>query len=248
MMLTEPIARRSAIAVLGTLDQEQSLAPGESFEGSILLKNTGASPASARLFQADYNSSAHGADSYGSPSTRPRSNAGWLSVGATALAIPPGETATVPYHGRVPATPGLEGSYWSMIMVENTDPQATRPSGIRTVARYGIQIITNIGETGRRSVRFIRREFIRNHAATYALLDLENDGDRLIFPRAWIEVYDATGAKRGRFGGESLRLYPGGSARYRVELPGLPKGAYNALLLADCGHDQVVGTRVAFTL
>ncbi|HZZ18955.1 MAG TPA: hypothetical protein VFE25_06275 [Opitutaceae bacterium] len=250
VLAAAPLASRGAIAVLGTLAQEQSVAPGESFEGTIVLQNTGTETETARISQTDYAFAADGSNNFASPGSLPHSNAPWISVGTTLVRIPGGESATVPYHGKVPADPSLKGSYWSIIMVEDSTPlEIGNPAnGIKTLARYGIQVISDIGESGRRSVKFARHDFVQGKAATVAFLDLVNDGERLIFPKLWIEVYDASGSKLGRFGGEAVRLYPDCSTRYRVELPGLPKGAYNALMLVDCGHDQMVGTRISFAL
>lgn len=249
MLLTSDFVYAS-VSLLGPLAREHTVALGEKFEGVILLRNSGSEATTVRIYQTDYAYFADGTNDFGAPGRVARSNASWITVSSTLLKVPAGQTLDFSYSGRVPKNATLPGSYWSIIMIENVAPleDSVRGEGVQTLARYGVQVVTQIGETGKRSVRFAKNEFLRQDAKAYALLDLENDGDCLIFPKLWIELYDSAGNKLGRFDTGSMRIYPGCSARYRVELPGVPAGAYNALVFVDCGHDQMVGTRVALKL
>lgn len=240
LWLTSAGPAAAAIVVLSTLAHEHTLAPGENFEGTIFLRNSGSETATARVSQTDYTYTADGANDYGTPGNAARSNARWLAPATTLVTIPAQQVVALHYRGKIPAGSSLQGSYWSIIMVENAAGPVDA-SGISTITRYGIQVITHIGQTGARSVRFARRECQQDEKGAAVLLDLENDGQRLIFPRLWIELFDHEGKKIGRFGGDSVRLYPACSARYRVALPAIPAGTYQALLLADCGGDQMVG-------
>lgn len=230
----------AAIVVLSSLAQEHTLTPGEEFDGTIFLRNSGTETATARVSQTDYTYTADGANDYGTPGTATRSNARWLTPATTLVTIAPQQVVPLNYRGKIPSGAALNGSYWSIIMVENA-AGAADANGISTITRYGIQIVTHIGQTGARSVRFAKRENQRDDKGAAVHLDLENDGQRLIFPRLWIELFDRDGKKLGRFGGESVRLYPACSARYRVALPAIPAGTYQVLILADCGGDQMVG-------
>jgi hypothetical protein len=245
-LLTAPLVSRANIAVLGSLAQEYNLSAGDKFEGVIILRNNGNETETARVYQTDYVYAADGTNDFGAPGTVRRSNATWMAISSTLVQIPAGQTATINYKGRVPPKADLDGSYWSIVMIENTTALegGKAGNGIKTLARYGVQVVTNIGETAKRSVKFAKQEFVRQDDKATAFLDLENDGDCLIFPKLWVELYDASGNNLGRFGGEAVRIYPTCSARYKVELPGIPAGSYNALVLVDCGHDQMVGTRV----
>lgn len=246
-LLALPRAGSAAIVVLSSLAHEHTLAPGETFDGAIFLRNSGREPATARVSQTDYRFAADGSNDFGPPGVAPRSNARWLAPATTLVTLPPGEVVALRYKGQAPADAALVGSYWSVIMIEDTATIAG-PNGIATVTRYGIQVVTQIGAGGTRSVRFLQRESQRRDETATLLLDLENDGERLVFPKLWVEVFDASGRRLGRFGGTALRLYPACSARYQIALPAIPAGRYQALILADCGDDQMVGTKCELAL
>ncbi len=79
-------------------------------------------------------------------------------------------------------------------------------------------------------------------------VDIENIGERLLKSFLWAELYDEEGSYVGRFeaGEFHIRIYPGTSVRYRVDLSQVPKGAYRALVVADCGGEDIFG--VTYTL
>src|SRR5688500_7018448 len=98
------LAQSSAsVAVVGSLSRDAKLQPGATFEGVIVLKNTGKQPGEARVFQTDYSFQADGSNEFGDPGQHPRSNANWLSVTPARVKIPAGETVSVRYKGKVPA-------------------------------------------------------------------------------------------------------------------------------------------------
>ena len=72
-------------------------------------------------------------------------------------------------------------------------------------------------------------------------VDLENIGERWLRPYLWAELYDGEGRFVGKFEACKHRIYPGTSARYRVDLSEVPKGDYKALVIADCGGDFIFG-------
>ena len=140
------------------------------YKGVIILRNPDDEPADVRLYQTDYTFNYDGKSDYGDPGIKPRSNASWLMLSPTRLTIPAKETAEVSYIIKVPKDQELNGTYWSMIMVE---PIATPPPpdttktgkekvkmGIMTIIRYGIQIITNIGDSGERKLKFLDKKLL----------------------------------------------------------------------------------------
>ena len=47
----------------------------------------------------------------------------------------------------------------------------------------------------------------------------------------------------GRFEAGRMGIYPGCSARFRIDLSGLPAGRYKAIVVADCGDENVFGAQ-----
>lgn len=115
-------------------------------------------------------------------------------------------------------------------------------AGIRQVVRYAIQLVTHMGETGSREIRFADRALVLGEDGTRRLhVDVENTGERSLRPYLWVELHDSTGGRLGRFESDRKRLYPGTSVRYMIDLSGAPSGSYQALVVVDNGDEHVFG-------
>jgi hypothetical protein len=260
----------ASVLVMGELTREKALQPGESFEGTISLKNTGETSCRVNVYQTDYLFYADGSNIYGKPGTAVRSNTDWLSVAPNRLTIPPHQVASVYYtvqvpqiqklasaydEFQVPESPDLIGTYWSMVMVEpvpQTGPENIEDEnrkakmGIQTKIRYGIQMVTHIGDTGARKIKFSNKRLIKQEGRRFLQMDIENIGERWLSPALWVEIYDSHGVKAGRFESSKKRIYPGCTVRHKFDLTDVPKGKYKALVVADNGDEYVFGARYDF--
>ncbi|KPL00799.1 MAG: hypothetical protein AMJ91_03245 [candidate division Zixibacteria bacterium SM23_73_3] len=257
----------AGVSVVGGLTREKALEPGAKFEGTIKLQNTGETTCQVSAYQTDYLFYADGSNVYGEPGSAVRSNADWLTISPKRLTIPPGEEASVYYSGQVPEikelasihddvqlleSPSLVGTYWSMVMIEpepETGPESVEGEagkvkiGIQTKVRYGIQIVTHIGDTGIRKIRFLDRRLANQEGQITLQLGIENIGERWLSPTVWVELYDDEGIEVGRFEAGKKRIYPHCSVRHEVDLSGVPKGNYKALVVVDNGDEYVFGAR-----
>jgi hypothetical protein len=120
--------------------------------------------------------------------------------------------------------------------------------GINQVFRYGIQIVTHIGDTGQRKLQFLDTKLLREGDTRILEVDLENTGERWLRPALWTEIYDTTGTYVGKFEAGTLRIYPGTSVRYKVDLTKVQKGNYKAVVIADCGADDVFGATYSLSV
>ena len=77
---------------------------------------------------------------------------------------------------------------------------------------------------------------------------MDNAGEQMLIGRLWVELYDASGARVRRLEGEPKRLYPGAPARFTAELAGLQEATYKALVVVDCGGEDVFGASVDLVL
>ncbi len=156
---------QAGLSVIGNLARTATIKPGESFEGVIFVKNTGTQTADARVSQSDYLSRCDGTNEFNEAGQGPRSNANWITLSPGRLKLAPGETQPVRYKGRAPADAKLRGSYWSLIIVEpNAAPGITpegKPDtvavGLQTTVRFAVQIVTEIGKTGTRSLQVLQK-------------------------------------------------------------------------------------------
>ena len=248
-----PATSDAQIAVVGSTVEERVAAPGETYVGTIVVRNLTAQDQAVRIYQTDYLFFADGTSHFDEIGKAKRSNGRWITPTVRSLLIPPSSEMTVSYTVKVPAGDSLAGSYWSAIMVEGTPTEAGRSSagrpqvGIGAVIRYAVQVATHINTTGSRKVGFANSRFLTNPDSTQAFeLEVRNDGERAYRPTVWIEVYDEQGALKANARQERGLLYPGTSLKQVFGLGRLPPGTYRAVVFADSGEDAVFASQ--FTL
>jgi hypothetical protein len=254
MLLTAAAARTDAqIAVVGTTVEERVAAPGESYVGTIVVRNLTQQDQPVRIYQTDYSFFADGTSHYSDPGTTARSNAKWVTPTVRSLLVPPLSEMTVTYTVKVPVGDSIAGTHWSMIMVEGAPNEAGRSSGGRpqvgvgAVVRYGVQVATHIRGTGSRKVAFANSKFLTNPDSTQTFeLEVQNAGERAFRPALWIEVYDEQGVLKANARQERGLLYPGTSLKQVFQLGKLVAGTYRAVVFADSGEDAVFASQ--FTL
>lgn len=248
--LLMPAVARSQIAVVGSTVEERVAAAGESYVGTIVVRNLTQQDQPVRIYQTDYLFYADGTSHFNDPGTSARSNALWITPTVRSLLVPPQSEMTVTYTVKVPAADSLSGTYWSAIMVEGAPNEANRSSGGRpqvgvgSVMRYAVQVATHIQASGSRKVSFANSKFLTNADSTQSFeLDVVNAGDRAYRPALWIEVYDAEGAMKANARQERGLLYPGTSLKQVFPLGRLPAGTYRAIVFADSGEDAVFASQ-----
>jgi hypothetical protein len=245
-----PGMAHGGISIRGGLTHERVVRPGEAYQGIVTIANTGDWEREVLIYQTDYSFTCDGKYFYGEPGQSSRSNARWIDFSPRTVVVPPGGTVDVSYTITVPESSDLAGTYWSILMVEvpPAGPAKAGPDkperislGISQVIRYGVQLVNHISDTGERRLDFLSTRILREGRSRILEVDLENIGERWLRPLVWAELYDGNGDFMGRFEAGSLRIYPGSSARYKVDLSGVPGGEYKAAVVADCGADDVFG-------
>lgn len=236
---------RAQISILGEMTHEKNAEPGEAYQGTLTIQNSGNEIENMRIYQTDFSFQADGTNHYDEPGTLPRSNAKWISFSPKQTSIQPHETANINYIITVPEGDTLIGSYWSMLMVESIPDIPTEESNadlaVRVVMRYGIQMITNIGDTGTRELKFINPELVKERDKKIFKIDIENTGERWLRPDVWVELYTIEGFSFGTYKGSQSRIYPETSARFKMDISDVTAGTYKALVVADCGQENLIG-------
>jgi P pilus assembly chaperone PapD len=243
-------AHGQSVLVKGSLSRAFVLASGGATQDTISLTNCDAKPAQVKVYQTDYTYSPEGTH-YDAAGSAARSNAAWITCTPTILTLAPRQTTEVAVRIQAPQDTRLEGTYWSVIMVE---PQGPPPAplktakdklvlGIQTVMRYGIQVATTIGATGTTDLKFLKRQMTVTGSRRSLELDLENSGTRVARPYIWAEFRSVTGALVTKVKSDPHRLYPGCSAAFKLDLGVVPRGKYEVLAVADNGDDGAFGAR-----
>lgn len=250
------------ISVRSELSDDREVQPGTTYEGVIQVANDTDEFQEAKIYQTDYRFYSDGSNVYGEPGQDARSNANWTRVSAPSITLPPRSMASVTYLVSVPeALEGkpLEGSYWSMIMVEavpKTSPESTvnpetgEPEyALLQIMRYGVQVATHIQGTGASEVTMPDSGLERLEGGELALrVIVENGGSRMIRPEIWVELYGEDGSAFGRRDGVQSRIYPGTSINQQIKLGDLEPGKYRALVILDGGGEEVYGAEYTLAL
>lgn len=115
--------------------------------------------------------------------------------------------------------------------------------GLQTAIRFAIQLVTEIGNAGTRSLKVQEKRIVQSDGKRTLQLDIANDGERLLVPMMTVELFDRQGASIGRFDAGRSRIYPTCSVRAKVDLSDVPPGKYTAMVLLDSGDAQVMGAQ-----
>jgi len=262
LLMLLPVAQ-AAVSIEGPLTHKKVIEPGQTYRGAIQVRNSANKMAEVRVYQRNYLSNAKGERLYLSLSNKKgakRSNAHWISFRPEILRVPPKSVAAVHYIVRVPKSRHLEGTYWSVLMVEpipESSPLSSKKRkkevsvGIQQVMRFAIQMVSQIGDTGTGSLKLSNPRMYRDKAdgdKRKFNIDIANNGSRWLVPLVWIDIFDTKGRHIGKFEGNQRRLYPGTSLRFTVDLSTLPKGRYRGLLIADAGEGEVYGSNISITV
>ncbi|MFZ5478849.1 MAG: hypothetical protein ACOZNI_18900 [Myxococcota bacterium] len=249
-------AAAAEISVVGSLLREDAAAPGGAVEGRVAVRNNTDEPVRVLAYVRDYAFYADGRNVYADPGSLARSNSAWLRFSPEQVEIPPHGTTSLSYRVDVPADATLAGTYWSILMVEPmdvrfqpADPDARSAVSIRTVIRYGVQIVTHVGDTPAGTLRLADRQLLLEDGEPVLSVDIANEGGGRLAPKVWAEVFDEEGRSLGRFpAARDAGLLPGCSVRYPIRLEGLRAGRYSALVVADAGEDAVFGAEYTLDL
>lgn len=246
--LASPVVADAQIAVVSSTVEEHAAAPGQSYEGTILIRNLTNQAQPVRVYQSDYTFFADGTSHFDDPASTPRSNAKWIKPSASSVVIPPSGEVTIGYTVTVPTVDSLRGTYWSTIMIEGAEsgapPEQAKRVGISAVIRYAVQLATHLPVAGSRKVTYANAAFSKDSTGHRIMdLDVQNIGERAYRPNLWVELYDASGVVKARKEQQRGLVYPGTSFKQRFVFDALPAGTYKAIVFADTGDDAVFATQ-----
>lgn len=236
-----------ALSLPGGLTVVNTLSPGGTISGNIVILNNDDELRTVRFYQTDYMFYSNGKSDFAKPGSISRSNAPWIEYSPKQVVIQSHSKAELNYRITVPNDPGLRGTYWSVLMIEPVpESELTPPSadkkkikiGVQAVFRHAVQMVTNIGDTGTKTLKFVNKKLETRAGRTCLILDVKNTGEFWLVPEVYVDLLDQKGQQQGRYSGGKLRIYPGCSVRYTIDLGPLKPQAYNALVIADSGDDE----------
>ena len=121
--------------------------------------------------------------------------------------------------------------------------------GLQPIIRYGVQVVSQIQQTGTRRAEFAATRLVSSPDGAKALeCDIRNTGERAYRLDVWVELYDEHGALQGKLEQARGLIYPGTSIKQRFDLSRMPPRVYKALIVVDTGDEDVFGAQYRFTL
>jgi len=241
-----PFCTYASVEVIGSLRQVFQVNPGEVVKGQIRIQNSEARDQEVRIYQTDLLYNLQDQTFYDEPGAHNRSNAGWIQYSPKTVVLKSNESRTIEYEITAPLGDTLTGTYWSVIMVEGVNPIDPNRKGdlsISTVTRYAVQIVNEMNNNGTGSLKFLEPTLVKgDNDKLYLAVDLTNDGDHYISPEISMELYDEDGNSVKTITVPKRGLYPKTSARYKLDLEGVPsKKTYKAMIVAAGADNDVFG-------
>ena len=237
----------ASILIPTSLTQENQVVTGQTIHGMIPIQNNGEEKVTVRVTLADYLFNAKGESSFPSKGTCPRSNSSWLKTTKMYFEVAPHATYSFPYTIEVPSDASLEGTYWSIFLIEpveekNSPSDKEKSLGIQTIIRYGVQVITHIGK-GSYNLKVLDKKIVQEGDKKTFTISVENPGTLMQAPVMSVELVDKEGKKVGRFEAAKQRILPSCSVSYQVDISTIPSGNYTAMVILDHGESAFFGAQ-----
>ena len=240
-----PILSVASIEVLGSLKHVHNGLPGDTLKGEIRLHNSEDIDQEVRIYQTDLLYNFEDYTFYDEPVTHDRSNASWIQYSPKTVIVKANENRFIQYEVVIPKADTLNGTYWSILMVEGVNPIDPEQSGelnINTVTRYAIQMVSEINNKGIGKLTFLNPTLITEGDELFLAVDIVNTGQHYIAPEVSMELFDETGNSVKVITAPKKGLYPKTSARFRLNLKGIEgEKTYQSLIIADGKEEDVFG-------
>ncbi len=233
--------------IVSDLSSVVSLAPSEEKEITIQLTNDKDTPELVEFKLSDYSTNHEGETHFLPPGTTPRSNASWITLNEERMKLAPKEKGELHIALKAPSEPSLEGSYFTVLLIEPTDfiqSMEDVKSGIQlnVKVRFAYHIVTNVSE-GQAKLKILDKKLTTLAEKKYLEVDVSNLGTLFLNPKLTVKLYSQQGKLAKTLEGQPERLYPGSSQRYLLEAEGLEKGKYKAFLVLDNGDKHLFGDK-----
>lgn len=236
----------SGVMILNGLTHLHNGASGNTISGIIKMKNDGRKENRVLVYRQDLWLACDKPNDYKDINSHPRSLGKWLKTNVDEKVLQPNEEYEVSYTIEVPSGTIENGTYWALIMVEVADPlKEETPQGVKidSKVRYAIQIITDVGIFQNPKLNFEKVELsssaVKDTVVSNKVIKvkLKNEGIFLARAKLNLEVFNNQGEKVKIINGVQRKVYPSYCNDFEIELKGLPKGKYEAVLVADNGKD-----------
>jgi len=228
-----------------------NVSSGTSHRGTINIVNDSSDIVVVRVTQSDFIISDEDEDIYPEPGSYQRSNANWITV-QSHITLQAQQDYLLPFTIDVPRNPGLSGSYWSIIFIEEVSALSeTNPDIFQINLKYAIQVITTIISTESidlsvESISYISSTRSDVPSGESISLRLKNTGNSWVEANIKVDVYNDNAVFIGSFSLDKNRIYPGFSRQIYVPLRLRLHMNYHAIIVIDAGDGHIFGRQLSF--
>ena len=245
ILIVLSLSSKASVEVLGSLKHMYNGKPGDVIKGEIRIQNNDNTDQEVKVYQTDLLYNLQENTFYDEPGSHNRSNAKWIQYSPKSVILKAKEVRIIQYEITLPKSDTLKGTYWSVLMVEGVvpiDPNQKGDLSIRTVTRYAIQVVTEIANKGKGSLKFLEPTLVKEGDKLFLAVDIVNNGEHYIAPDVSIELFDDKGTSIKVITAPKKGLFPTTSTRFRFDLEGIPGGkTYQAMIVAAGQENDVFG-------
>lgn len=209
---------------VSNLSTIENLRPGEKKRIQLTLINDKDYEESVDLKLADYGCNSDGEHFFDEPAGKAaRSNAAWILLGQERVTLTAQEKRDLYFMIDVPSDDKLQGSYWSVLLIEPTDMMPNEKDEkeglqLKIKIRFAHHIVANIGENAAPKLKVLKKEMKTIGTENYLCLHVLNQGDLFFNPDLTLSIYDEEGKLEKVLKAPPERLYPGNSQSYYLNL------------------------------
>jgi hypothetical protein len=249
LLLCAAFSLSAGIIVTNGLTHEHSVVGGQLETGVVDIRNLSRTPQRVIFYISELSVSCKGETFQPSDTGNvKRSNAAWVSLSANERLLAPGEEFSLSYEIKTPEGE-RRGSFWSLLMVEEQpliDTSSSRVGmRISSNVRYAVQLVTSFtSEDETIEVSFENVELQKEGDRKALAVKLFNSSQKMVKPIVRMEIYNKGGDLVMENISDKRKLYPDQCRTYYVALEDLELGDYQAVLVADCGNQDVFGLTV----
>ncbi len=236
------------------MDFYLNIPPGTQKTNTFSIENDGSDENEIRVYQADWNIKPNGENIYLEPDMLSRSNANWISISPRQFTLQPDETKEIRVSIKVPN--GIEGTYWSVILVEGEPKKVKTEEGTTVLVRkrFAIKVFVTPPGTAKKEAKITNLSVGGLNPLTVTV-DVENVGNSYLqlAGESKVEIRDVRGETIEEMNIDNILLLPGGERRLKlVSSRGkgdlLSPGDYLALAMIDYGGHVLSGKQARFSV
>lgn len=241
----------AGVIVLNGLTHRYSGNAGETIQGEIILYNPTDAKQRIKFELQDVHYSCEGSRYFTQNTTHPRSSKTWFNGNLTDYELAPKEKFVYQFEIVIPRNQTIKGSYWNILMIEIDKPmrqnKLASTLGVDSKIRYGIGLITQIGQAEQVAIDFEKAVLDTKKEQTKLNLALINTSFFLEEPNVALEIYDMEGKLMLSKNSSRQKLFPESCSKYLFDISNLPNGKYECLIIAE-SRNEYVGTQMSLTI